>query len=195
MNPQVTVALISGGAALAVALLGIAGAIAAQLVATRRGFASSLALLERQLAQSFALAEQERADKERERQEGLHREDAHRYTQQRREIYVKFLRSVSDTRWANMAVWDEARRTRSGEGDEQDSKDRMDRLAKRAEEAAGQLADIEAELEVVASNDVLEKATKLVRLLPDGGGIEYAPARQAFLRAVRRELGVAEYLP
>ena len=60
MDAQVTAALISGGAALAVAVLGIGGAITAQLFTTRHALENSLALQERQYARQ-----------ERERQETI----------------------------------------------------------------------------------------------------------------------------
>jgi hypothetical protein len=208
MNPQVNAALISGGAALVVALIGIAGAIAAQFVATKRGFANSLALLERQHAQALALAEQERADRERaaqqeradrerERLEQLRREDADRFSQQRRSIYARFLLSARETREANFAVWNDD--PPDGE-DEQDRKERRFRVMSRAEECAERFGEVGAELEVIASNAVFAAAIQLMRTLPRGGfdrkgRNEYGPAREAFLLAVRRELGVAEFPP
>src|SRR5690348_4591843 len=81
MDAQVTAALISGGAALAVAVLGIGGAITAQLFTTRHALENSLALQERQYARQ-----------ERERQEQSRREDAYRFAEQRRSTYGRFVR-------------------------------------------------------------------------------------------------------
>jgi hypothetical protein len=192
MSAQVTPALISSGAALAVALLGIAGAIVGQFVATKRGFANSLALLERQQAQSLALAEQERADRERERREQLRREDAYRYSEQRRSVYASFLRSVRETRDANWRVWND--NPPEGES-EQEKRERRERVITHAYECSDRLGELEAELEVIASNAVYAAARKLMHTLPRGGEEGYLPAMEAFRLAVRRELGVAESPP
>jgi len=91
MDAQVTAALISGGAALAVAVLGIGGAITAQLFTTRHALENSLALQERQYARQ-----------ERERQEQSRREDAYRFAEQRRSTYG---RGSSAWRGNSLAQW------------------------------------------------------------------------------------------
>ena len=94
MSTQVTTALLSGGVALLVALLGIAGAIAAQLVATRRAYANSLALFEQQHAQEEASEEASNETRD------IRREDAHRFADQRRAAYARFLQLADETRRA-----------------------------------------------------------------------------------------------
>jgi hypothetical protein len=205
MNPQVTAALISGIAALAVALLGIAGAIAAQLLATKRAFANSLVLLERQFAQSLAAAEQERAerervaqqeraDREREREEQLRREDAYRYSEQRRSIYARFLRAAADTRWSHWVLLHD---DGLNEKDEQARQERSDYQVKRAKECSDRLLEVSAELRVIASSEVFAAAMKVLDAVPkwDGRDHQSQPGREAFLLAVRRELGVDELQP
>jgi hypothetical protein len=203
MSTEVTAASISGGVALVVALLGIAGAIAAQFVANKRGFANSLTLLERQFAQSLALAEQERsdrervaqqerADREREWLEQLRREDAHRYSEQRRNIYARFLQSVRETGEANWRVLNDT--PPDGE-DEQGRRERRARVLRDQDACSARLQEVGAELEMIASDAVYAAAVRLAHDLAGGDEREYEPARRAFLLAVRRELGVAEFRP
>lgn len=172
-------------------MLGIAGAIAAQLVATRRAYANSLALFERQHTR-------EEASRKRQRDEDIRREDAHRFADQRRATYARFLQLA-----------DEIRRARADAGGYLDIVERHEdkqgqdeqRLAKhanakfhanydRAERASDQLRGLLAEIDLLGSADVREAAREVRLAAEEHLGHEFAPARDAFVEAARWELAV-----
>ena len=199
MSTQVTMTLLSGAVALIVALLGIAGAIAAQLVATRRAYANSLALFDRQHAQ-------EEASRKQQREEDIRREDAHRFADQRRAVYARFLQLADETRRArgNAALLlDIAGRHEGGKGEDGQGGDPLkQRLAERADEqfdanydraeqASDQLRGLVAEIDLLGSADVRATARELYLAVGEFVGRRFAPARDAFVGASRRELGVA----
>jgi hypothetical protein len=131
LDTQVTTTLLSGAAALIVALLGIAGAIAAQLVATRRAYANSLALFERQHAQEEASSKQQR-------DEEVRREDAHRFADQRRATYARFLQLADEVRRSNgnaHLLLDAVERYEDEQGEDAQSRDDAlkQRIGKRAQ--------------------------------------------------------------
>jgi hypothetical protein len=219
LSPQVTTALISGGAALVVALLGIAGAIVAQLVATRRAFANSLALFER-----------EHDKQERERAAEARREDEYRFADQRRSTYARMLRAAADLYLALLALnaaaegWRFVRDPGTGnELPEVRAKDEARWMGllrdahARWERMRAELEEVAEEVELLASGDVRHAAGELGDIVskpPDLGeaavALEYPHipvgrhsvaqrmrrfssydgARTAFLDAARRELGI-----
>jgi hypothetical protein len=197
MSPQVSAALISGGATLVVALLGIGGAIAAQLIATRRAYANSLALFERQHAQ-------EEAARKQQRDEGIQREDAHRFADQRRATYARFLQLADEAHRAHgnaTLLLDIVERHEDEQGKAQQDEDQsQQRLAKRADEqfhanfdraerAVDQLRGLVAEIDLLGSADVRETARELYLAAAEFAGHEFVPARDEFVDASRHELG------
>lgn len=249
MSPQVTAALISGGAALVVALLGIAGAVVAQLVTTRRAFANSLALFE----QEYLRREREQAaatsrDDAR-RLADQRREDAYRFADQRRSTYARLLRTAADLYETRGSIckaankWEDRYHREHGAGQDGTPTESVFEAVDRAraareaweralEEPAAELRDAYArwertrveldevaeEVELLASPDVRSAAGELAYFastLPDFGEAwrvlrwivppaprwsaaalrneqleDYHPARDAFLEAARRELGI-----
>lgn len=220
MSPQVTAALVSGGAALVVALLGIAGAIVAQLVVTRRSFANSLALFEREYAK-----------RERERVEQARREDDYRYAEQRRSTYARMLRAAAALYLASLVFAGAAEAWRyvrdpemTDEPPELRAKAEEKRLGllhdahRRWERAIDELEEAVDEIELLASADVRHAAHDLARVAsqePDLGDEplpvprlhpnllrprspregkrwigSYWEARDEFLDAARHELGI-----
>lgn len=196
LDTQMTTTLLSGTVALIVALLGIAGAIAAQLVATRRAYANSLALFERQHAQ-------EEASRKQQREEDIRREDAHRFADQRRATYARFLQLADEIRRARAdagAYLDIVERHEDEQGQDEQGEDPLkQRIAKRAndgfhanyersERASDQLRGLLAEIDLLASADVCETARELRLAVEEYLGHEFAPARGAFVEAARWEL-------
>jgi type II secretory pathway pseudopilin PulG len=220
MSPQVTAALISGGAALVVAILGISGAIAAQLMATRRAFANSL-----------ALAEREYEKQERERAEERRREDEYRHAERRRGTYSAMLRSAASLYLASLgfaAAASDWRNVRDPEFAPESPQERE----REEHKTLGALQDTQArwiragdeldvafeEIELLASADVRYAAGELARIAseyPDLGEEplpvsrlhhtlltpgtprpgkqrywSYFEARDAFLAAARNDLGI-----
>ena len=198
MTPQVTTALISAGVALVVALLGIAGAIAAQLLATRRVYANSLALFERQHAAQETSSRQERA-------EAARREEEQRFADERRILYAKFLRLAGEVveaqrtgdDWLDTAV-------HCREKEKQDPTDerrrqtveahrRSDECASRARAARRQLEEVATEIELLATQQVGAAASRLYAATrwAKPAMLEYPDARDEFVHAARRELGIS----
>jgi hypothetical protein len=196
MSAQVTAALISSGAALAVALLGIAGAIAAQLVATRRAFANSLALSERQHAAQEATRKQERADAAR-------REDAYRYAGQRKSTYARFLGhhdelvAARDTSRAFRDLAREAPDEHGGEPLPPESAEYADQVVRdsidRAGKARRELEATAGEIDLIGSAEVRKAAELLLDTTRWETVARARPgARAAFLDAARRELALTD---
>jgi hypothetical protein len=200
MSTQVTTALLSGAVALIVALLGIAGAIAAQLVATRRAYANSLALFERQHTH-------EEASRKQQRDEDIRREDAHRFADQRRATYARFLQLADESHraYGNASLLlGVVERHEDEQGEDGQGGDTLkQRLAKRADEqfhanfdraerASDQLRGLVAEIDLLGSADVPATARELYLAAAEFAGHEFAPARDAFVEAARRELAVTD---
>jgi hypothetical protein len=200
MSAQVTTTLLSGTVALIVALLGIAGAIAAQLVATRRAYTNSLALFERQHVR-------EETSRKLQWDEDIRREDAHRFADQRRATYARFLQLADEIRTArgNAGVLlDAIERHEDERGKNEQGGDALkQRLAKRAntefhanmdraERASDQLRGLVAEIDLLGSADVRATARELHLAVEEWVGHEFAPARDAFVEAARRELAVTD---
>lgn len=195
MSTQVATALLSGGVALAAALLGGAAAIAAQFVATRRGFANSLALFEWQHAKQEASSQQERG-------EAARREDAHRFAEQRRTTYARFLQLAGEIVTAQQAVdafADARRKSEEGEGDAEVKQRAASHASRkiannldRAQRASDQLPGIVAEIDLLGSADVRAAASTLSQATDwsSGAAHEFPAAREAFLRAARHELAI-----
>lgn len=199
LSTQVTTTLLSGTVALIVALLGIAGAIAAQLVATRRAYANSLALFVRQHAQ-------EEASRKQQRDEDMRREDAHRFADQRRATYARFLQLADEVHRARVAasgyldiVERNEDKQRQGQQDTDPVHQRVMKRADeawrenhdRAERAEDQLRGLLAEIDLLGSADVRTSAKELRLAVEEYLGHEFAPTRDAFVGASRRELGMA----
>jgi hypothetical protein len=194
MNPQVIAALISA----IVALLGIAGAIVGQAIATRRAFRNSLALFERQHAAEVASRRQELSEAGR-------REEAQRFAEERRVAYARFLR-LSDEVLASQRAAETyiqvAARAREKEDQDQseqrrnataEAEQRIRDAAERGKTAAGQLVELRAEIELLASEQVRASAWRLADVV-DSSPFAVGTcqnARSDFLEAVRRELGMA----
>jgi hypothetical protein len=196
MTDQVAVAVLSGGFALLVALLGIGGAIAAQVVATRRAFANSLALFERQTAEA-----------QQARDEAARTADRHRFTDQKKSTYSRTLRLA-----------DELVETRDAERTADKNLERSTRTLVRVSEqseslvqavkdyeTAGveyrhrvrrltvELAETIGEIHLLSDNEVRVAAERLHELARAATHVEaptYVEARDGFLSAARRELGV-----
>jgi hypothetical protein len=197
MNTQVTTALISGGVAFVVALLGIAGAIAAQLVATRHAFSHSLALFERQRAAQETSSRQERA-------EATRREEEQRFADERRIAYAKFLRLADEIFEAQRAAdnYNEVA-VRSREKEKEDPTDhrkrataeaerRADDCVHRARVAEDQLEEVATEIDLLATEQVRAAAGRLhlATEWAESAMLEYPDARDEFVDAARRELGI-----
>jgi hypothetical protein len=219
MSPQVTAALISGGAALVVALFGIVGAIAAQLVATRRAFANSLRLFE----QEYDKRERERADQAR-------REDEYRFADQRRGTYARLLRTAADLYLSYLALnaaaeqWEYVRNPETRSESQEDRAEHEERTQRLLLEAFprwaklhAELEEVEDEIELLGSAGVRHAAAELADIVserPELGGSyaalawahvpirysavtpsarkfrTYAEARAGFLAAARGDLGI-----
>lgn len=194
MNDQLPAAWTSGLFALVVALLGIAGAIAAQFVATRRAFENSLALFERQATEDrYARAEAARM------------EERHRFADQKRSAYSRFLRLVDEisSSWAAAHAAEEAmdrnvlapertgshadylaQRARDDAIRAKENQDRAQRLIAELDLAAGEI-DLLADGAVAAA--VLQ-LRKYAFAADNYRREQYAKAREAFLLAAKREL-------
>jgi hypothetical protein len=174
VSPQVTAALISGGAALVVALFGIAGAVAAQLVATRRAFANSLRLFE-----------QEYDKRERERTDQVRREDEYRFADQRRGTYARHLRTAADLYIARLALnaaaeqWEYFRNPEMLSESQEERPEHEERTQRLLLEAFPRWAQLHAELEEVEGE---------VELL-GSAGVRHAAAELADIVSERPELG------
>jgi hypothetical protein len=200
MNVQVTTTLISGAAALIVALLGIAGAIVAQLLATRRAYDNSLALFKRQHAE-------EEASQRQQRDEDNRREDAHRFADQCRATFARFLQLADDVHTARVSASGYLEIVETNEdGSVRDKKDtdpvrqRLVKRAhgawrehyKRAQQGEDQLRGLVAEIDLLGSADVRASARELRLAVEEHLGHEFAPARDAFVEAAREELAVTD---
>jgi hypothetical protein len=211
LNVQVTTTLLSGAVALIVALLGIAGAIAAQLLATRRAYDNSIDLFKRQHAEeemSRRLQRQEEeASRRQQRAETIRREDAHRFADQRRSTYARFLQLADEVHRARVnagAYLDIVERDEDKKRQGQQDTDPMHQgLVKRADNswrehndrgdrAEDQLRGLVAEIDLLGSADVRESALELRFAVEERLGHEFAPARVAFVDAAREELAVTD---
>lgn len=148
---------------------------------------------------------QEETSRKQQWDEDIRRENAHRFADQRRATYAQFLQLADEIRTArgNAGVLlDAIERHENERGKNEQGGDALkQRLAKRAERefhanmdraerASDQLRGLVAEIDLLGSADVRATARELHLAVEEWVGHEFAPAWDAFVEAVRRELAV-----